>query len=335
MPVGDQLVGGIQRAVFGEVTEDQVTAWLDRHLRRRLGVGVQQVLVRTGRLAAVYGLRLADGTEAVAKVDRGTADVGRLAAAVACQRILADAGYPCPRPLDGPVAAGPGVVVVESWLDRGEVADAHRPAIRRSMVQALAQQLELLRVVPAATSPLADPPAWVDYQAGPWPVPHDPIFDFTVTPAGFEWLDRLAQDAAEVLGPRQQPQVIGHSDWYCGNLRFVDAELTAAYDWDSLTAHTEPVLAGVAAGVHTDGSVQGAAAPTPDEVAAFLADYDQQRERPFTGAEQAAAAAAATWVMAYNARCQLHNQTLGHPVGEGSFLHMLARHRKDYLRLLW
>ena len=56
MSVGDQPVSGIHQAVFGDVTEDDVTAWLDRHLRRRLAAGVQEVLVRTGRLAAVYGL---------------------------------------------------------------------------------------------------------------------------------------------------------------------------------------------------------------------------------------------------------------------------------------
>jgi Phosphotransferase enzyme family len=335
MPVGDQLVSGIQRAVFGEVTEDDVTAWLDRHLRRRLGMGVQQVLFRAGRLAAVYGLRLSDGTEVVAKAHRGNADLDRLAAAVSCQRVLAQAGYPCPVPLDGPVAAGSQVVLVESRLDRGQVGDAHQADIRRSMAQTLARHLELLRAVPATSSPLVDPPAWVDYEGGPWPVPHDPIFDFTVTPPGFQWLDRLAQHATEVLGPRPQPQVVAHSDWYCGNLRFVGAELVAAYDWDSLTAHSEVVLAGVAAGVHTDGGTQGAAAPTPQEVAGFLADYGGQRDRPFAGSEQAAAVAAATWVMAYNARCQLHNQTLGHPPAEGSFLHTLSRYREDYLRLRW
>jgi Phosphotransferase enzyme family len=144
MPVSDQPVSGIHQAVFGEVTEDDVTAWLDRHLRQRLAAGVQQVLVRTGRLAAVYGLRLTDGTEVVAKVHRGNVGIRRLAAAVACQRILAAAGFPCPKPLDGPVATGPRVVVLESWLDAGEVGDAHQPAIRRSMAQALAQQMKLL-----------------------------------------------------------------------------------------------------------------------------------------------------------------------------------------------
>src|SRR5215217_8416810 len=146
MAAGDQLVSGIHQAVFGDVTEDDVTAWLDRHLRQRRAVGVQQVLVRTGRLAAVYGLRLTDATEVAAKVHRGgSADIGRLAAAMFYQRILADAGYRCPVPMDGPVATESRVVVVESWLDRGEVGDAHQPAIRRAMAQALAQQIQVLR----------------------------------------------------------------------------------------------------------------------------------------------------------------------------------------------
>ena len=270
----------------------------------------------------------------MAKVHRSGADVGRLAAAVACQGILADAGYPCPRPLDSPVATGPRVVVLESWLDKGEVGDAHQPAVRQVMASALAEQVDLLRGVPAAASPLAEPPAWIRYEGGPWPVPHDPIFDFTVTPPGYAWLDDLARDAADVLGPRGEPEVIAHGDWYCGNLRFVGTELGAAWDWDSLTAHHEPVLAGVAAGAHTDGSAAGAAAPAPEEVAAFLAAYGECRVAPFTKSELATAAAAAVWVMAYSARCQLAMAPLGHGPGEGSVLWRLARERDGYLRLL-
>jgi hypothetical protein len=54
------------------------------------------------------------------------------------------------------------------------------------------------------------------------------------------------------------------------------------------------VLAGVAAGAHTEGSAPGAGAPTPEEVV-FLTAYDDCRASPFTGPEQAAAAGTATW----------------------------------------
>jgi hypothetical protein len=150
------------------------------------------------------------------------------------------------------------------------------------MAQALAQQLTILRAVPALRSHLLKPPAWADYNNGPWPVPHDPLFDFTTTPVGFEWLDHLAQQAAEALSPRRQPDVIGHSDWVCQNLRFNEDGVSAAYDWDSLLAESEPVLVGVIAGTYTEGSLAGAQAPIPQEVVAFLSDYEANRQAPFS-----------------------------------------------------
>jgi len=77
---------------------------------------------------------------------------------------------------------------------------------------------------------LAAATAWAAYEGGPWPVPHDPIFDFTTTPTGFEWLDAVAGRAAEALGPRAEPDAIGHADWVCQNLRFTDGRVTAAYE---------------------------------------------------------------------------------------------------------
>jgi Phosphotransferase enzyme family len=325
---------GIERAIFGEMTADDVTAWLDRHVQRRLSLGMQTVLFRTGRLAAVYGLQVANGIAIVAKVYRG-ADVERLAAAVSCQRLLADARYPCPAPLDGPVEVDGRVVVLEALLDRGERGDAHNALTRRAMARALTEQISILRSVPELRSGLLKPPAWAAYDNGPWPKPHDPIFDFTTTPVGFEWLDHIAQLAAETLGPRRQPDTIGHSDWVCQNLRFNQDRVSAAYDWDSLLAEAEPVLVGVVAGAYTEGSSAGADAPTPHEVVAFLADYEANRHAPFSKSDQAAATAAATWVLAYNARCGLSTEAFGYSTGEGSPLQTLSRYRASYLMLRW
>jgi hypothetical protein len=333
---GARLVTGIHRAVFGPVNEDAVADWLARHVRRHLAADVQSILFQSGRVAAVYGLRLSDGTEIVAKVHRRPVNIGRLAAATACQRILADHGFPCPRPLAGPAITDGRVAVLESRLDRGEPGDAHQPELRRAMARALAEQVDLLRARSAAAlAALADPPAWAAYERGPWPMPHDPIFDFTTTPAGFEWLDRLAQQAAEALGPRPAPDAIGHSDWECQNVRFSDGQVSTAYDWDSLLAHSEPILAGLAAGAHPSGGIPRADAPTPDEVTAFLADYDECRATAFTRSQQTAAVAAATWRLAYNARCVLSAEALGYPPAEGSALHLLSRFGHTYLAQRW
>jgi hypothetical protein len=56
------------------------------------------------------------------------------------------------------------------------------------------------------------------------------------------------------------------------------------------------------------------------------------RQGRFSAAEKGAAAAAATWIMAYNARCQL---SAGSADLSGSPEAMLSRHRDDYLQLRW
>jgi hypothetical protein len=112
---------------------------------------------------------------------------------------------------------------------------------------------------------------------------------------------------------------VGHSDWSCGNVRVrrsapcsghalgeaAAVVVSAAFDWDSLAARPEAVLAGMSAGSHTLGGSTSTAPPSLEQVSAFLGDYDRARAARFTVAQRAAAAAAACWVLAYNARCEL------------------------------
>lgn len=330
-----ETASGLERAIFGEVDVRHIDDWLDRHITGRLGKGVNRVLFRTGRIGAVYGLQLLDGTDVVVKVPRGTPAIEPLAAAVGCQRHLAEHHYPCPTPLDGPAVTDGRVAVIETLLDVGETGDIRQDATRRAAAASLAQQVALLRDLSAFAAALTDPPAWARYRDGPWPVPHDSIFDFTDTPAGFGWLDDLAAAAASRAMSAPGPTVIGHSDWYVGNLRFAEGAMVAAYDWDSLVADTEPVIAGFAAGSYTAGNATGPSAPTPAEVGDFLRDYASRRPAPFTAPGRAAAAAAATWVLAYNARCELtHIPRGGNPV-DGSSLSVLAQAGHHYLTLRW
>ena len=115
------------------------------------------------------------------------------------------------------------------------------------MAQALLEQIRILRSVPELRSGLLKPPAWAAYDQGPWPIPHDPIFDFTTTPVG----------------------------------------------------------------------------------------YEANRHAPFSKSDQVAATAAATWVLAYNARCGLSAETFGYPAREGSALKTLSRYGASYLTLQW
>lgn len=104
----------------------------------------------------------------------------------------------------------------------------------------------------------------------------------------------------------------------------------AAYDWDSLVADSEPVIAGFAAGSYTASNPVGSDAPTPTEVAAFLREYADRRPTAFTSSGRTAASAAATWVLAYNARCELSQLLPDTPPQAGSSLSALA---EDGLKL--
>jgi len=348
---GDDVVDGIQRATFGAVPASTVDGWLRRHVRERLDADVDEVVLRSGRVNAVFGLRLAGGDRVVVKVQRGHLDEGRtatLAAAVEAQRLLASAGYPCPAPLDGPATTGGLTATVDTWLDDGAPGDGHEPSTRRAVARGLAEHVELLRALPARTrEALRHPPAWAVYQGGPWPTPHDPLFDFSTTPPEHAWVDEVAARAAAVLtrpGAQHGERVVGHSDWYCGNLRFApscrartddDVRVSSSWDWDSLVAESEPVIAGMAAASFTDSSTSGAQSPTPEEAAAFLSDVDAARGRPSGHDEQVTAAAMVTWTLAYNARCLVDVVALGFPLPQGSTLEALAEHGDAYLHLRW
>ena len=325
---------GIERAVFGAVGRDDIDAWLSRHLQARLGGDLAHILFRSGRIAAVYGAALRDGRQVAVKVHRRVADLAYLSAAAACQRRLAEVGYPCPEPLDGPATTDGLTAVVETLCSDGQPGNSHEPNTRRAMAHALVEQLELLRGA-AVDGLVAGAPAWAHYEHGPWPQPHDPIFDFTSTPPAFTWLDEVARRAAGVLQQAGPADALAHADWTCGNLRFQHGRVSCSYDWDSLAAAPEPVLAGMAAGCFTEGSTDGATMPTAAEVIGFLRDYEQARPHPFRDAEQRTAAAAATWVLAYNARCQLSFLPSGGLPPRGSSLHALTTHRDAYLDLRW
>ncbi len=347
-----EVVDGIERATFGRVPRHQVDTWLDQYLRGHLDSGLAHVLFRAGRVSAVYGCRLDDGREVAVKVHRPGTDLAHLRAAVQAQQHLSSGGYPCPQPVHEPTVVDGRVVVAETLLSEGQLADATEPPVRRALVISFAGQIELLRPLaadPALRGPLrAGAPAWAAYEQGPWPAPHDPIFDFTHRPERFGWVDDLAAEAASVLNALDRrgvlgTDVIGHSDWYDGNVLFQPATqdgsaagevvVSAAFDWDSLVARPEAVLVGMSAGSYTAGGAANEAAPTVAQVVSFLEDYQQARVGFLVDEQWVAAAAAACWVMTYNARCEVCFLDPEAEPDPGSALHALAAAGRDYLFL--
>jgi hypothetical protein len=54
-------VSGLERAFFGDATREQIDGWVTARAEELLGEPVAELWLRSGRIDAVYGLRLGDG----------------------------------------------------------------------------------------------------------------------------------------------------------------------------------------------------------------------------------------------------------------------------------
>jgi Ser/Thr protein kinase RdoA (MazF antagonist) len=316
-------VSGLERAFFGDATREQIDGWVTARAEELLGEPVAEVCLRAGRIDAVYGLRLG-ADRVVMKVHRPPVDLRALGAAVEVLGHLHATGYPCPRPIAGPVRRDGQVVTAQSYLGRGTQPDAQQPEVRRLFAASLAEHVDLLRGLDQdLVARLGPGPAWTRYHGGPWPVPHDPIFDFSRTPEGWEWLDAFAAAATADLAQNEAgAPVVAHGDWYVGNVRIEDDSVVAVFDWD-FVVEPEPVVVGLSA-----GGLLLEGAPGPADVAAFVDDYADVRPAGLDRAQRRVAAAAARWVLAFNARCDLAMLT-GQP-DPRSALGRLLEHRAAY-----
>ena len=297
---------GLERVFFPVETRVEIDRWVGSMVRRHLDRHVEELLFRSGRIDCVYGVRLVDGSSVVLRLHRPPVDSCVLQARLEALRVLADAGYPCPQPLSAPFDVDGRTGAIETLLVEGIDEDARRPDLRRALASSLLQHIDLLRDHRGIARRLVTRPAWTDYRGGPWPQPHDSIFDFSTTPVGWEWVDAVAQRATEQIaalsaqGADLGGQVIGHGDWYAGNVRFGDGQVVAAFDWD-LIVEDEAVLVGLSAAAFTaDGP------PNPHDVMGFIGDAAALRGG-FSDEQMQAASAAARWVLAFNARCDLSN----------------------------
>ena len=326
-------LSGTERAVLGDVPPEQVLSSFSAHTRDRLGHPIRTVRFRAGRIDAVWGVELDDGRDVVLKAHRPPVDRDAVGAAVQAERVLGRAGFPCPQPLSGPDEVDGRVVTIETLVSGGAAPDGRAPGVRALLARGLAGHVELLRQDPALRERAGPGPSWCRYQHGPWPVPHDPIVDFSSCPPGYAWLDAYARRASEqVLHHRDGREVVvGHADWYAGNVAVAGGDLVGTYDWE-LVADAEAVVAGFAAASYASSSTSGGGLSTPEEARAFLQDYEAARGLPFSGAEQRAAAAAVAWIVAFNARWEV---ALRGGDGDGPTTALVRDRGEEYLTTTW
>jgi hypothetical protein len=321
--------------LLGFTDRGAIEGWLDRVLHRLLGLDLAQVVFAAGRIDAVYGLTTGDGRGLLLKVHRPPVDLVARGLVAEAQKAMSAEGFPCAEPLAGPVEVDGRLVSIETLLPAGQRGDGHDPQVRATMASELAHHIGILQAIPGFAERIGEPPAWCLYQRGAWAATHMTFFDFATTPPEYAWLQRFAQQAADRTVELRESKhlVVAHADWYAGNLRFDGHDLVSAFDWD-LIADTEPIVVGITAGMFSAGTALPATPPTPEEAAAFLADYERAVGRAFRRGERDLASAAACWSIAYTARCDV---TLldGPAPRPGSALDLLDTRRQDYLALDW
>ena len=290
---------------YGRVTAVdpvRLAQWCARHL----GSPPAAELFRSGYLSEVIGLRLADRREVVVKVRPHSP---RIAACVEVQRRLFESGYPCPEPLSGAVPFGDDLATAEAYVAGG----ATLPSAGRAAWAFAEAFARLVRLAPRpAEVPALDPPppwaAWSHAGPGLWPDPEGRDVDLNAV-AGPDWIDNAGRRARDRLRAGASDTVIGHCDWLAGNLRWNGDTLLVVHDWDSVTADSEAVLAGLAAALYSTVSADELA--SVEETDRFLDAYCEARGEQFSADERERSWAAGCWTRAFDAK---HQHAAGQPV---------------------
>ncbi len=211
---------------------DVSTAALDAWCHRWLDSRVEEVLFTTGHLSRVVGVRLKDGREIVVKV-RPAAE--RLLGCADVQQALWSSGFPCPRPLVGPVPLDTYAANAESLMAEGDLLGTADGAV--VCYAELLARLISLAPDPSSIRSLAPNPAWVDWdheRDGVWPTPDDRDDDLNAHPEP-AWLDEVGRRVRDRLRrTRGEPVVVGHGDWEGQNIRWHGKQPWVVHDWDSV-----------------------------------------------------------------------------------------------------
>jgi hypothetical protein len=280
--------------------------------RELLGSAISSIAWSSGRVGEVWAVHLVDGRQCIIKSRPDQEGlIERLEAVAHVQTELSHAGVPIPTPVAPPVAVEDKIVTFESVLS-AHAASLSRKEAGDASLSTLIRILEIGEQLKAQTAMRATA-AWVDSnlhgRGGTlWPEPHDiglfgPSFDGAATD-----ITQLARAASAFLADcwDRSDRVLGHDDWEAQNLVFGRPggrpRVVAIFHTDSLAWMPEPVLAGSSAMQHGRGLPGSPGAPTMTEVDDWLAGFAARRGgRPTSWFRSAWAAA--SWNLAYNARC--------------------------------
>jgi hypothetical protein len=306
---------------FITVIEGVLTTFPERLLFYKVSSGI------------VVACTLADGRSVVLKAHQGdrTAEgltIQRLVQQAAQQAALhgalheAQAGIHIPTPLLCPLTFGSGHLTFDSYVSAGAPVNtlprpSEAPQTWATLRRLLAQQLIAIGQLPAPADPnhcltrisLLAPNSI-------YPVPHSPLFDFSNTAPGAEWIDAIATTALSAIRAIEAieplPTITTHCDLRAENVHVnVDgSSLGAIWDWDSIETASEAWHVGTSARAFSldfsreNGTCTDIGIPTVGEMLAFINDCQTARGPKYSPAEYQATIAWMHHALAYSARCE-------------------------------
>jgi hypothetical protein len=300
-------------SIFGTAEPTEIEALVVRFCQASLASRPKGARFYRSSVGCVIGLGLESGRDVVMKAYQPRWRPKFLAAVHETQRCAASGGLPSARPLLPPTPLAPGLhtfAAVESWLpDPGMQAIASDAALRVSAA-GLARQVALCSTL-AAAGDLLDHPLRRS-SGGLYGEPHSPHFDFASSSAHAGWIDALASRAVVIRGADVTREVVGHTDWSARNVRLDEQRLLAVYDWDSVALVEESTVVGQAAITWRVTSEPGGTSfPTADEVVRYITAYEDAAGHHLSSSQWRAAGAAAAYLLAYTARCELSLEVAG------------------------
>jgi hypothetical protein len=117
----DQIISAwdgplVESAVFATSDAGRIAELINGLCEACLHGGVQEAIFYHSSVGCVTGVRLNDGREVVIKAHQPRWKKEFLAAVARVQLHLADAGFPCARPVLGPEPIGAGHALVEQFV---------------------------------------------------------------------------------------------------------------------------------------------------------------------------------------------------------------------------
>ena len=261
--------------------------WCLEHLSGPL----ERVVFRSGFLSEVIGVELSGGVRAVVKARPSER---RIVGCVQVQAALAEAGFPCPKPLTPATRVADMTVTAEAEVSGGSPRPAETGA---APYAALLARLIASAPAPREVASLTPSPPWAGWDhAGQrlWADldEHGQDLNHVSVPA---WVDDAARRVRDRLTSTRGRSRVGHGDWEPQNIRWTGNDALVVHDWDSVIAQPEAAIVGIAAAMwpREDGSSHTASvAQTTD----FITRYQRAADREWETFEVQDAWAASLWV---------------------------------------